>query len=179
MEEIIEPADSQPKKQNRAFKSEFIVALAAIIVSVMTMVVYIYQANIMREQQHVSVWPYVEWDMEVGSGEFNVTIINKGVGPAIIRTTSLKFDEQSVSSLDYLKKVVGNLDSVASIYYTSVDKRVLSAGEQMILVRAAGDLEGKIPSDVFQRTSYELCFCNVYGECWTSTGFKVVASKCE
>lgn len=178
MEEITEPATSQPKKRNRLFSTEFIVALSAIVVSIMTMFVYVYQAKIMREQQHSSVWPYVEWDMEISNEEFEVTVINKGVGPAIIRSTSLKFDGQPVAPLEYLRKVVGNMDSMYS-YHATIDQRVLAAGEKMTMVRGAGNFQGRISSNVYDRTSYEICFCNIYGECWTSTGFEVAESKCE
>jgi hypothetical protein len=52
-----------------SLREKIIVAFAAILISVMTLFVYIYQARIMQEQQHASVWPYIEWDMTLSTSE--------------------------------------------------------------------------------------------------------------
>ncbi|WP_276369345.1 hypothetical protein [Chryseolinea sp. H1M3-3] len=161
-------------------KTEFIVALAAIIVSILTLFVYIYQARIMQEQQHASVWPYIEWDMTISSKDgFYISVVNKGVGPAIIRSTTLKLDGVSVESpLTYLEKTIGKLDSVA-LFSAMIDKRVIAAGETLELFHVYSDIRHLLPSDLYRRTSYEICYCSIYGDCWTSQGFNVVKSRCD
>ncbi len=180
--------ESQPRTKNffkrkiivSLAKTEVIVALAAIIVSILTLFVYIYQAGIMQEQQHASVWPYVEWDMTISSEDgFYISVINKGVGPAIIRSTTLKLDGESIESpLIYLEKIVGRLDSVA-LFSAMIDKRVIAAGETLELFHVYTDIRHKLPSDIYRRTSYEICYCSIYGDCWTSQGFNVVKSRCD
>jgi hypothetical protein len=61
--------ESPVPKEKRRINSELIVALSAIFVSIVTLFVYIYQANIMRKQQYASVWPHVIWDMMISSEE--------------------------------------------------------------------------------------------------------------
>src|SRR5688572_27106200 len=90
-----QPSDSgSPRK--RGLKSEMIVAIAAIAVSIMTLFVYIYQARIMMDQQHTSVWPYVEWESTnintETEQEYYIEVVNKGVGPALVKDTKLTLD---------------------------------------------------------------------------------------
>lgn len=168
----------------KSIKTESVVAFAAIVVSVMTMLVYIYQAKIMQQQQHASVWPYVEWQMTVDPTEgFFIKVVNKGIGPAIIKSTSLKFDNESLSTLDYVRKVVGKMDSSA-LYFTSLDDQVLSAGEEALLFKIKTPSQGIVNlhilnDSIYNRTHYEICFCDVYGDCWTSSGRAVKESVCE
>lgn len=165
----------------RLFKTEIIVAFAAILISVMTLFVYIYQARIMQEQQHASIWPYIEWDMTLSTSEgFYISIVNKGVGPAIIHSTSLELDGELMSDqLEYLTKLIDNLDSM-SLFYTAIDNRVIGPGEEIRLFHVNNGVIGnKLLADkVFTRTKYEICFCSIYGDCWTSKGLSVVEDTC-
>src|SRR5687768_4852751 len=156
------------KKKRRRFNTELIVALSAIFVSVVTLFVYIYQASIMQEQQYASVWPYLEWDMTIHSQDgFYLSISNKGIGPAIIRSTSLRLDEKEMgSSTEYLGTLLGNLDSV-SLFHQSIDNRVLAPGETVNAFHVYSDVRTKLEK-VYARTDYEICFCSVYGDCWVS-----------
>jgi hypothetical protein len=174
--------ESPVSKEKRRINSELTVALSAIFVSIVTLFVYIYQANIMRKQQYASVWPHVIWDMTISSEEgFYISIYNKGVGPAFIRSTSLTYKGETMSDpLMYLTKIVGNIDSL-NRWNVSVDNRVIGAGEEIRLVQLSGrDIINKLPADVYRDTEFQICFCSVYEDCWTSKkGFQVNEGECE
>jgi hypothetical protein len=177
--ETDQPEVSPAKNSRSAFKTEFIVALAAIVVSVMTMLVYIYQAKIMREQQHTSVWPYLEWIMSTGQG-FSITVINKGVGPAIIKSTSFKLDGKPLNGVDeLLTGIFGNIDSL-SRSEIAIDNRVIAPSEQLEIFNIFdGPATRKIDRTIYRRIEYEICYCSIYDECWTSKGLQVVESSCD
>jgi len=180
--------DKEKSKRKSAFKTELIVALAAIMISIISLVVYIYQAQIMREQQHISVWPYIEWDMTISTVDgIYIAVVNKGVGPAIIKETTLKLDEEKMDVLSLLGKVVGNLDSL-SLSYGDVSNKVFAPGEEYRLFHLKlinGKLGNESSREVYERVKkmyprikYEICYCSVYGDCWTSQGLKVIEDKC-
>lgn len=152
--------------------------MAAIVVSVMTMFVYIYQAKIMREQQYTAVWPYLEWMMSTGQG-FSIRVMNKGVGPAIIKSTSFKLDGKPVNGVnELLIGLFGNIDSL-SRSEEEINNRVIAPGEQLEIFNIFdGPATRKIDKSIYTRIEYEICYCSIYEECWTSVGLRVVEGRC-
>lgn len=37
------------------------IGISAVLINIITVAVYVYQARIMQQQQHTSSWPYIEW----------------------------------------------------------------------------------------------------------------------
>jgi hypothetical protein len=173
--------ESETSKRATRIKSEVIVSSAAILISIMTLVIYIYQAKIMRDQQHAAVWPYIEWDMTISHQDgFFISVINKGVGPAVIRSTSLRVDGTVVAGPDeYLEKLIGSVDSL-SRSLVDIDNRVIAPGEELRLFHVYdGGLAAKLQTiNVYSRTQFEICFCSIYEDCWISKGLSVDKSNC-
>jgi hypothetical protein len=175
--------ESQTKKSpaKRSFSTEFMVAMGAIMISLATLAVYIYQAKIMQSQQHTSVWPYIEWTMTVSSVDgIYLSVVNKGVGPAIIKSTELYMDGKLVgSSKDMINKLTnGKMDSIG-LFTQTIDKRVISPGEELRLFHMSGKrLLNTEFGNFFERIKYKIRYESIYGDCWTSTGLEVQAG-CE
>ncbi len=170
--------------KSRLASTELIVAFAAIFVSTATLFVYIYQTRIMLSQQRASVWPYVEWTYAMRSDQgFSLTVANKGVGPAIVRSAKLTLAGEPIATArDLLGRYVA-LDSTALVT-TTIDDRVIAPGERLTLfhidVRDRDeyvDLHRKL-DPLFQNLEFRICYCSIYGDCWTSTGLEVQAGGC-
>lgn len=175
-----------PGKSKRKLSTEMIVALAAIVVSIMTLFVYIYQARIMQEQQHTSVWPHVEWATtyysEV-SQEFYISVVNKGVGPALVNDTKLYLDDKAYSYNEYsefMKDLLGQgkRDSLW-IVYSVADNRVLAPGDEVKIFHVKNWREARIPKVDFNRIRYTLCYCSIYNDCWTTDGTVSKEGNCK
>lgn len=152
--------------------TEYLVAATALFVSLSTLGVYIYQAKVMKEQQHVSVWPYVEW----GTGnvtDFHITVVNKGVGPAIIRKVEMRLDGKVMAdNRELITAVLGPEWTLPSLINSSLHDRVLSPGERIspLLigdVAAGRAFEAKLRAHTFE---YRITYCSVYGDCWVTDG---------
>ncbi|MGC3943815.1 MAG: hypothetical protein QM762_04610 [Chryseolinea sp.] len=171
--------EDNPSPPSRRFDADKILAISAIFISVITAIVSGYQTKIMREQQYSSVWPYVQWDMSISSVEgFDITVMNKGVGPAIIKSATLQIDGVEVSTLKYLERIFGTLDST-TFYYSSIDKAVLSPGEKVTLFRVSKSKQLTVLTpEVYKRTKFDICYCDIYGSCWTSHGAEVTKGGC-
>jgi hypothetical protein len=65
-----------------------------------------YTAYMQRQQVRAAVWPILEFD--TGNGPIQFTLVNKGVGPAIIKHVVVKVDDQPVKNwYDVLEKILG------------------------------------------------------------------------
>lgn len=164
-------------------KSEFIVSFSAIFVSVSTLFVYIYQARIMQKQQHTSVLPYVEWLYNNAGNEFWISVENKGIGPAFVKGVTMKLDGEEVESNSALfKKLLGPIRFNFS--NSTVDGRVISPGEKIEMVHVYDTVQGRAIDSLLlwdnspHKFSLEICYCSVYGDCWTTDGNNSREGKC-
>jgi hypothetical protein len=178
--------NDQPKK--KLLSTEMIVATAAIAVSILTLFVYIYQARIMADQQHTSVWPYVEWTTTFYSEEtqeFYISVVNKGVGPALVKDTNLYLDDTLYTyheHRDFLANLFGlergNLDSLW-VMSSVVENRVMAPGEEVKLLHVKSRRATRIPQFDFRRYKYTICYCSIYGDCWTTDGTISKEGECK
>ncbi|MCW5911081.1 MAG: hypothetical protein KIT62_08400 [Cyclobacteriaceae bacterium] len=184
MEEIPKSAASPDQSVKKGLRSEMIVALSAIVVSIMTLSVYIFQARIMMDQQHTSVWPYVEWVYNYISEEnqeFYISVINKGVGPALVRDSKIYLDGKLYKDYsDLIKDLVGEgkRDSLW-IVYSGVDNSVMAPGEEVKIFHVKSWRGTRIPMVDSKRFNYTLCYCSIYKDCWTTDGTNLVEGQCK
>jgi hypothetical protein len=162
-----------PKK----IRPDFIVALLAVVIGLCTMFVYIYQARIMSNQMHASVWPYVETNFGQGSQGIELSVENKGIGPAHIKQFLLILD--GIPFADNQKQIDSLLTAFigekASYDYTNALNRVLKPGEILSFLKFS-DLRTLKKLDsalVGHRVEMEVCYCSVYDDCWRKRGAKV------
>ncbi len=156
---------------NFSTRSEYIIAATALVLSLSTLGVYIYQAKVMKEQQHVSVWPYMEW--YTGNVEdYHITAKNKGVGPAIIRKVEMLVDGKPVrGNQELISAVLGN-DWKMSYVNSTLEGRVLSPGEEVAMLRIPDVKEGRAFEEKLHQHKLQLnvTYCSVYGDCWITDG---------
>lgn len=168
-----------PKKQ--LIKPEMLIAAFAILISMSTLFVYIYQSNLMKQQQKMSVWPYVNYGPSWGQDYFIVNLINKGIGPAIIENVTITFDGKEIEGIEGIIELVP--DSIMGPYsFSSLPSGlVIMAGESLTLLnvnepRMVAYLMDNILNDKFHM---EVCYSSVYGDSWVSYGLKVEESNCK
>jgi hypothetical protein len=150
---------------------DYLLAGVAFFVSLTTLGVYIYQARMMREQQHVSVWPYMEWNTS-NVQDYHLSTRNKGVGPAIIRKVEMSVDGKPVASNRALIDAILGPGADLTHINSSLEGRVLLPGEEVVPFRvpdlpAGRAFEAKLQQHAFQ---LRITYCSVYGECWVTDG---------
>jgi hypothetical protein len=176
--------ETQHNPPKKGLKSEMIVAVAAIVVSVMTLFVYIFQARIMMDQQHTSVWPYVEWSTTFTSEdtqEFYLEVANKGVGPALVKQATLSLNGKEYQNYrEMLGELLGEDERDRLwIVYSSVDNRVLAPGEVVKIFHVKNWKEARIPQVDYSGIAYSLCYCSIYDDCWITQGSTPEEGKCD
>ena len=159
---------------------EYLLAGVAFFVSLMTLAVYIYQARMMREQQHVSVWPYLEShfsDVE----DYRICVKNKGVGPAIIRKVEMVVDGKVVPDNKAFITAVLGADWTMGYQNASLNGRVLAPGEEVVTFKIPDLKEGRAFEAKLQAHTFDLriTYCSIYGDCWENSGDLVTRRPAE
>lgn len=166
--------------KKKFLSSSSLLSVMAILVSLGSMFVYVYQARIMQEQQKASSWPYIEALPSRGPQGLSLIVTNKGTGPAIVKNVILRLGDEEFKSLDSLFKAVTD-SSFADFGYSTVNRRVIAPGEMieafMITDEEIGNRISKVLST--RGFEYEICYCSIYKDCWTSKGLDVSESTCE
>jgi hypothetical protein len=159
------------------------VAFSAIVMSIATLIVSVYQISLMRNQLHTSVWPYVEWLYNNANNQFYITVENKGIGPAIIKGVEMKLDEEPMgSNSELLKTLLGN--SHFNFINSTVKGRVISPGETVEMLhvfdsKAARAIDSLLLWNSSAHTfELRICYCSVFGDCWETDGNTIIKSQC-
>ena len=83
-----------------------IIGLSAMLISLLTLMIFIYQTNIIREQSRLSVAPRLAFNSSLDTPDsisyFSFHLVNKGLGPAIVESIDI-IHEKKRFKLDFRK----------------------------------------------------------------------------
>lgn len=78
------------KRKSAFWENQKLLSLTAILISTGTLLVFLYQTNLVRKQQYMSVLPYLEFqNHSVFSDDYKLVLKNKGIGPALITSRNI------------------------------------------------------------------------------------------
>ncbi len=84
--------------ENKKLNTDRILGISAMLISILTLAIFVYQTNIMRVQSKLSVKPRLDFTTNQGGTDslivFQEVLENKGLGPAIIDTIYINYKEQ-------------------------------------------------------------------------------------
>jgi hypothetical protein len=145
-----------------------VVSASAGIVALSALTVSIYQAMLSREQQRMSVWPYLmQYNSGRDGGYFRV-VQNAGLGPALIGWTEVAVDGRPQRTWSaVLGALVGASDS--TLIYSSLPPGsvLLPAATQELIEMRAGPFARQVHAAIDSgRMRTRVCFCSLYRDCW-------------
>lgn len=154
-------------------KAEMLIAICAVITSVVALFVAWDQGRVMRAQQHGSVYPVLQVDGYVSKTEdraaIGLRVSNTGVGPALIENVSIwRGTEKLASLIPYRERLPAGKD----ISWTSMTGRSLAPNAlveplSISWPRAAiTDAELYSASSEWGELELEICYCSVFDRCW-------------
>ena len=159
-----------------------IVALTALFISVLTLIIFIRQTNLMERESRLSAMPYVLLDQHQNTQTFVYAIYldNHGVGPAIIESQKLlyKGQEYDLEFPDFLREMFPQqTDSIEFLNRSSVGPgQVIPTGGNINVLSAGGNakeyyaflaLMEELAKNGF---NYELVYRSIYDDHWIITG---------
>lgn len=154
-------------------KIEMLIAICAVLTSVIALFVAWDQGRVMRAQQHGAVYPVVQVDGFVStSAEFasmGLRLSNSGVGPALVERVSMLRDGEEIESL------TGYVDSLPPGYlhsWTSLIGRAVAPGDQVEPLRVdwprsdVSSAQLNAAARKWAELDVEICYCSVFERCW-------------
>jgi hypothetical protein len=157
------------------WNADKIVSFSAILISLATMGVYIYQTHLIQKQQHATVMPYLRMGYSYDSDRFDFIIYNEGVGPAFIEEVNIYYDGKKYKDMDisdfmleeYYKK---DIALSSGLSYANVNKNGLfAAGKNRTLLSCQKSVEKTHKlQDLFfkEKVRMEVIYSSLYGEKW-------------
>jgi hypothetical protein len=79
-------------EQERRLRLDFFIAVAALVVSVLTTITLIYQTHVIGQEYASTIWPYLSVAETYTPGGVAITLQNDGLGPALIQSAQLSID---------------------------------------------------------------------------------------
>ena len=158
-----ETRDALAKPFVRRREWDGVAAVIAALVGLLALCVSGYTAWLQREQVRAQVWPYLETGISGSKQE--LLLVNKGVGPAVIRSVRVYVDAKPQHDWDAVYSALG-LKYEHRPPYSTVSSVVLSAGEHIdqVLFRNTDDFN--LYAKQANRVALWLCYCSTMKECW-------------
>ena len=166
--------------KRKFWSSDKIVAFVAMGISLITLVIFVKQTNIIEEQSHLSVMPYLMMETSDNGFEkrFRIDVINYGVGPAIIeeRTLRYKGEVYDMEFADFLEQFETEMDSIKITNRSTLQEglAITAGSERNILGIGGGEtsynsflqlMQGLISDSLY----YEIKYRSIYGDRWRIT----------
>lgn len=132
------------------WNSERILSLSAMSISFITLVIFVYQTNLMSKQNYLSILPYLQiaTSNNPAANTYSLSLKNHGVGPAIIESVILEYNGKQYDLKDYdnylfnaLVSMAPELDSIESLDTSTLDKGIAIPANTTYLVFSVYDSE--------------------------------------
>ncbi|MFK8101248.1 MAG: hypothetical protein AB8G15_01940 [Saprospiraceae bacterium] len=154
--------------------SEKLLSLTAVLISVCTFLVFLYQTNLIKKQQYMSVFPYVSIHHEgINTEDYKFLIENNGIGPAILEKITVKDKKGKIYDdvIDYLNASLTKADTIG-FFYGNLSPGILVPEKEHIEVIELTDKKEESSRRLFELLSPKkieitLVYTSIYGERWT------------
>ncbi|MCB1583230.1 MAG: hypothetical protein KDI92_09220 [Xanthomonadales bacterium] len=148
---------------------EMITALSAVVIGLVAVIIGAYQAKVASDQRAASVWPYVQISRySIQDEKYGFNIVNKGVGPAIIKQMDVYVDNKPYPNWSgALHAMLNEKIDIPSIY-SSTNKSVIAVNESINMVDLQSPtIISKIQSKP-DNVIIKVCYCSIFDDCWLS-----------
>lgn len=170
---------------DRAFRLDFFIAIAAVLISALTAGTLFYQTRVIGDEFAATIWPYLSVGTTYDTGGETIEVTNDGVGPALVRSAQLYVDGRKVRAWnDYIKALARDpelrklfLRAQAAVQAGSASGTItmssigpsstLRPGESRTLLKISLPFTVPLPAMVKHAVALDFCYCSLNGSCWT------------
>lgn len=178
-----DPNPSTPAKtERRQVKWDAIAAIIASLIGFLALLVggytawiQRYTANIQLEQVRAQVWPWLVAGNN--DNERSVEVLNKGVGPAIVRNAQVFVDGKPQPDWQHVLKALGIVPHRYS--QSTLNPNVMEPGEKVPVIQFTDEDEYQQfkAAAVAHLNLINVCYCSTLGECWRYSDHHLVGYK--
>ena len=157
-----------PVPPKRKINIELLLSLSATFLSLAALIVSVFQTKIAREEQHATVWPYLQLGASSNSTTYDYGIENRGIGPAIIKKVEWVYgDSVYKHSHEFIFNEIGFSRGLGRSEMEPNQVYSPAGGASLISVYENDSLV-KVVSKILESDSFRLriIYSDVYGNCW-------------
>ncbi len=164
------PEEQSP--QRKAWSIERYSAVFAVLVSLTTLALLIFQTRLMQTQARASAWPHVSIGLSSSQTSFSWVLSNNGVGPAVTHNVRVLVDGKPQPDWRSVLSALQNDDMQMKATAMNSVPKVLTPAEntndQYVVVTVQASADAAITAAAMSRVGIELCYCSIYDDCWIS-----------
>ena len=162
-----------------SFDVNRILAITALFISILTFVIFVRQTNIMDQQSHLSVLPYLilEYNTSEPDSLITINLVNQGVGPAIIsrRVFEHKGKVYEMEFSDFLMEQIPEMREIRIVSSSTLENGyAIPAGGKREILAVGGNSESfykfqEVMAGLIggQDFNYDLRYESIYGDTWS------------
>ncbi len=155
--------DQASETATRSRRRDALAAVVATLVGALALAVSAYTAYLQRMQVRAQVWPYLltaDYDTES-----TIKLLNKGVGPAIVRSMHVWVDGKPQPTWRAVVDALG-FERI-TLRTSTISDNVVSGGEVVpMLVFPDNETYRRFRSERAKRIGMQICYCSTLDECW-------------
>ena len=143
--------------------------ISALVISILALIVSIFETNILKDQQKATVWPYVTINQNYSGKGYELRAINKGVGPAIIKSMQVEYKGKPMDTyLGMLEAAYPNNGrNYSNTNQSNINGMVMQSKEKVVMLAFPwNDTTYQITPELEKNLVIKLQYCSVLGECW-------------
>ena len=172
-------------KNRLKWDSNRLLSLTAMLISLFTLIIFVYQTNLLRRQNFISIRPYlsVETSDDAGNNQYRIDLTNNGVGPAVLERVRFRYNDTWYDLVDFdhslysfLVARAPALDTLRSISFSLVEPgRAIPANTTYNLFTVNDSGTGReLVARTLERlldegTEYEIVYRSIQDERWKIT----------
>ncbi len=167
-------------KRKIIWNSERILSLSAMSISFITLIIFIYQTNLMSKQNYLSILPYLQTSTSYDGEhmQFSLSVLNHGVGPAIIEsvTSEIEGEEHDIQDFDghfwdflvFRDSILGSLKDVSTSTLHPGDAIPANTKYTIFIVRFVEEDRPKLLRliNMLETLPYEIKYKSIQNERW-------------
>lgn len=169
--------------------SDKIFGLTAMLISLVTLIIFVRQTNIMDKQSRLSALPYLMIEQSTNGEEHRVqfSLVNHGVGPAIVESRKIRYNgkEYDQDFHQFITESLPRLDSVEPYNWSSVYKgQAIPANGRIVMVGIGNNQEEfdefrKVFKELQSQSDFyfEIIYTSIYGDRWKLSTSSEVPQK--
>lgn len=154
------PAPTKPRR--RRVQWDAVAAVIAALIGLLALVVSGYTAVLQRQQVRAEVWPYLQ--PAISQQRRVVSIENKGVGPAVVRSLRVHVDGVAMRDWPAVFDALG-LPDLRDTGASTLNGVVMAPGESILQLAFDDDATFARFRAQYPRIQMTICYCSTLGEC--------------
>ena len=152
-----------------ASRLQLITSCSSMGIALCALILAFYSSCQTRRTTLLSARPYVELAFSFNDQGAGWTFRNMGLGPAVVRSFEVSYDDQPLRSWDDLMSKLGLVGNVKfSVAGPGVIAPPYKTGDATEIFWASPADRDKLVRN-YSRVQISTCYCSLYDECWRST----------